>query len=145
MRLIVIFLLFFAFGVKSHPKDKFYPDGYYFTKMAIKNKDWNFQWLFIGIKPTKDLKNSVSARFLNSKTQKWFEIETKDYYISHDSSIINFNSTLIGSLTFQGHFTYSKPPFGDRAVKSMETIVFIGSFKFKNKILPIEFTWWEGD
>ncbi|MDE3143704.1 MAG: hypothetical protein KGL19_06090, partial [Bacteroidota bacterium] len=121
MRLIIFLFLLFVINVKSQTKNNFYPDGYYFTNLTIKNTDWNFEWLSIMTEPIHGLKNDVSVRFLNSKTKKWIDISTKDYFISHDSSIFNFNNNLIGQLTFTGHFTCSKPPLQDNKVVAKQT------------------------
>ncbi|MDB5276148.1 MAG: hypothetical protein JWR61_1103 [Ferruginibacter sp.] len=144
MRLIAIFLFFFLVVVEANAQKNYYPDGYYFSNSEIKKGDWSFDWLGIMIEPAKNLRNFVSVRFRNVKTDKWADIETKRYYINRDSTSITFNSKLIGEFVINGRFTPSKVPYNDNQITS-KTIVFVGSYKLNNKTFPLTFTWGEGD
>lgn len=144
MRRVTFFLILCVAVTKATGQRNFHPDGYYFPNSQVKKGDWNFEWLGIMIETTKESENFVSVRFRNVKTDKWIDVETKKYYIKHDSTSIVFNNKLIGEFTINGHFTHSKAPYDDKEMTS-KTVVFIGFYKLNKKSFPVGFTWGEGD
>ncbi len=101
-----------------------------------------FQWISIMTEPIKGIKNSVSVRFRNSKTQKWVDIETNDYVINYDSMKATFNDTRIGQLSFQGKIIHlnSKNKENDS-----DNLDFLSTFTYRGQTLPIKFRKIDGD
>ena len=145
MKLSTIIFVCFFFTAKGQSVNNFYLDGYYFTNTVIKNNGWEFEWLSIMIKPTKEFKKSVSIRLRNLRTGNWVDIGTENYHIAKDSVIITFENTHLGHLDFAGNFIHSNPPGDNIETASMETIVFVGTCNFNKRKLPIAFSWSEGD